>query len=109
MGHEPVKLFGKTSIGQFGALLSKCSLAIVNDGGPLHVAVAVGTRTVSIFGPVDEGVYGPYPNADHRVVKKEIPCRPCYRQFHRAICDHVSCLNDLGVEEVYQEVESALI
>ncbi|HQP10832.1 MAG TPA: glycosyltransferase family 9 protein, partial [Candidatus Omnitrophota bacterium] len=54
MSHRPIMACGQTNISQFAALARKCSLMIVNDGGPLHVAVAAGTRTVSIFGPVDE-------------------------------------------------------
>ncbi len=96
---------GETAIGQFAALLKSCRVNIVNDGGPLHVAVAVGAKTVSIFGPVDEVVYGPYPPSDrHLVVNKTIACRPCYRRFRRAECSHISCLGSIEVEEVLEKV-----
>jgi lipopolysaccharide heptosyltransferase II len=61
---------GDLSLTQSAALLKQCRLAVVNDGGPLHVAVASGVTTVSIFGPVDDRVYGPYPPGRHFVVKK---------------------------------------
>ncbi len=99
---------GKTTVGQFAALLSKSHLAIVNDGGPLHVAVAVGVQTVSIFGPVDENVYGPFPRANHVVVSKNIACRPCYWRFRVSDCQHYSCLKTLGVEEVIKKIEEIL-
>ena len=101
-------LCGRTTILQLAALLKRCRLCVVNDGGPLHVAVAVGTPTVSIFGPVDEKVYGPYLDNGHRVVTKDIACRPCYRNFRRAQCEHLSCLNLIEVEDVLREVEEGL-
>ncbi|HQP10619.1 MAG TPA: hypothetical protein PKV41_04475 [Candidatus Omnitrophota bacterium] len=72
------------------------------------MAVAAGTRTVSIFGPVDENVYGPYPRGNHIVIKKELACRPCYRRFRRARCEHISCLNQLTVEEVLERIAKIL-
>jgi lipopolysaccharide heptosyltransferase II len=108
MARQPILACGKTTIGQFAALARKCSLMIVNDGGPLHIAAAVGARTVSIFGPVDERIYGPYPKGNHIVIKKDIACRPCYRQFRRASCDHISCLNQLSVEEVFGKIKEIL-
>jgi len=108
MSHRPVMVCGETTISQFAALARKCSLMIVNDGGPLHISVAAGARTVSIFGPVDEHVYGPYPQGNHIVVKKDLACRPCYRRFRKASCEHVSCLNQLTVEEVFKKIEEVV-
>jgi ADP-heptose:LPS heptosyltransferase len=70
--------------------------------------VAAGTRTVSVFGPVDERVYGPYPPEGHLVVKKGVPCQPCYRRFRMTDCGHISCLQLLEVEEVWEAVEKIL-
>lgn len=99
---------GATTLGQTMAILKKCNFAVVNDGGPLHMAVAAGTRTVSIFGPVDENVYGPYPANGHKVVTHSIACRPCYRKFRRAACEHISCLSGVEVEDVFQRVKEIL-
>lgn len=108
MRHPCLSACGKTSLSQFAALTRQCSLVVTNDGGPLHVAVAAGGKTVSIFGPVDEGVYGPYPAQGHKVVKKNLACQPCYRRFRRASCEHIRCLADLSVEEVFGKVEEIL-
>lgn len=102
--HPVYDTVGATTVLQMAALLKKCRLAIVNDGGPLHVAVAVGVPTLSIFGPVDPVVYGPYPSAGHMVVQKGLACQPCYRQFRKAMCNHISCLNRLSVEEVFKHI-----
>ena len=108
MNNPCVSACGKTSLSQFAALAKRCALIVANDGGPLHVAAASGSKTVSIFGPVDEVVYGPYPAQGHKVVKKDLPCQPCYRRFRRADCGHIRCLNDLTVEEVFKKVEEIL-
>ncbi len=108
MRNPCLSLCGKTSLAQFAALAQQCSLIVTNDGGPLHVAVAVGSKTVSIFGPVNELVYGPYPALGHKVVKKDLPCQPCYRRFRRAQCEHIRCLNQLSVGEVIGKVEAIL-
>ncbi len=99
---------GQTHILQMAALMTRTQLAIVNDGGPLHVAVASDVKTVAIFGPVDDKVYGPYPGHHHRVVKANLPCQPCYRQFRMSDCSHLSCLNTLSVEAVYGKVRELL-
>lgn len=108
MKHKPLDFSGQTSIIQLAAMASVSRAVIVNDGGPLHIAVAAKAKTVSIFGPVDERVYGPYPADSHVVITKPLACRPCYRRFRRADCGHVSCLKTLTVEEVFEKIESAL-
>jgi ADP-heptose:LPS heptosyltransferase len=68
------------------------------------MAVALGIKTVSIFGPVDERVYGPYPpSQDHIVVKKDISCRPCYRNFRMPECErNRDCIRAVGIEDVFE-------
>jgi len=109
LAHFPLHLaVGETSVLGLAALLMQCKGTVVNDGGPLHVASAVGVKTVSVFGPVDPQVYGPYPMGKHTVVQKGLPCQPCYRRFRMANCGHISCLVDLSVEEVYRKVQNLL-
>lgn len=107
--HKVYKAFGQTSLGQSLALLSRCRGVICNDGGPLHMAVAAGTNTVSMFGPVDQNVYGPWPNQNkHFVVVSGIACRPCYRKFRMTDCSHLSCLHEINVEDVFNKVRLIL-
>jgi ADP-heptose:LPS heptosyltransferase len=64
MRHPAVDLVGQTtSFGQLAALLQRCHLYIGNNSSPLHLAEAVGTPVVGIFGPTDPAVYGPYRGA----------------------------------------------
>lgn len=98
-----IDLVGKTDLMQLIALVSNCRILVTNDGGPMHIAVAVGTKSVSIFGPVDELVYGPYPESnEHIVIKSNIQCRPCYREFKLPVCKiNKACLSSITVSEVF--------
>ena len=111
MMNKPISVVGETDLMQFAALLSKCNLVVANDGGPLHLSVAVGVKTVSLFGPVDEKVYGQYPpDANmHRIIKNDLDCRPCYRKFRMPPCDHnKECLNAIAVDKVFRAIGELL-
>ena len=76
MVHKPIDLVGKTGLEILPAVIKNCNLLITNDGGPMHMAVALGVKSVSVFGPVSEIVYGPYPESkDHLVLKWNLECR----------------------------------
>jgi len=95
----------------FLAILSRSTILVANDGGPLHMGVFLGIKTVSIFGPVSDTVYGPYPQdgKKHVVVKKDLPCRPCYKKFRLAEClDQLKCLESITVDEVFDSVKSLI-
>lgn len=91
-------------------LLRRSALAMGNDGGILHLAAAAGARTVSIFGPVDASVYGPYPRRPiHRVVSKGLACRPCYQRFRLPPCPWDNrCLKELPIEPVLEAADELL-
>jgi lipopolysaccharide heptosyltransferase II len=109
IGLEAVSVAGQISLKQFVALLRRCRIVITNDGGPLHLAVAAGAKTVSIFGPVDERVYGPYPKTnDHIVIKHDLDCRPCYHKFKMSHCDERKCLDEIDVDKVYMAIKELL-
>ncbi|NQT94961.1 MAG: glycosyltransferase family 9 protein [Candidatus Omnitrophica bacterium] len=105
-----INLCGKTDLLTFIAIVGDSRLLVTNDGGPLHIGVAAGIKTVSIFGPVDERVYGPYRSGDEHsvVVNNDIDCRPCYKRFKIKDCQHRNCLEDISVEEVAKEAKSQL-
>lgn len=109
MKNAVIDACGKTTLLQFAALAEACSLVIANDGGPLHVAVAMGARTVGIFGPVDEKVYGQYPSGEkHKIVTGKVECRPCYKNFKLRDCDVRKCLDAISAEDVFEAAEEAL-
>ena len=84
-------------------LLRRCDLFIGSDSGPLHLASAVGTPTVALFGPKDPSRYGPY-GAPARVVRSGVDCSPCDRRS----CKDPVCMTTLGPERVFQAALSLL-
>ncbi len=105
-----IDLVGKTSLEELTAVIENLNILITNDGGPLHIAIALGVKTVSIFGPVDDLVYGPYPkSAKHIVIKEDVSCQPCYQDFKTPICDKDrECLKNISVDRVSQAVRSLI-
>lgn len=103
MRNKPINLTAKTDLEILPGIINNCNLLITNDGGPMHLAVALGVKTVSIFGPVSELVYGPFPFANkHVVLKWDMACRPCYKNFRLPVCDKdKECLKQVSVDAVF--------
>jgi lipopolysaccharide heptosyltransferase II len=74
-----VDLGGRTDLSLLTAGLAACELVISNDSGPLHVAAAVGTRTLSFWGAGDPAITGPPPGPHHLLRHPELFCVPCVR------------------------------
>ena len=88
------------------ALLERARLLVTNDSAPLHLATAVGTRVVAIFGPtVPEFGFGPRGETDRIVELADLACRPC-SSHGPAVCPlgHHRCMRDLRVEVVMEAV-----
>ncbi len=69
---------GALSLLQSAALIGRCRVLVTNDSAPMHLALAVGTRVVAIFGPtVPEFGFGPKGDSDVVVQAQGLPCRPC--------------------------------
>jgi len=111
IGSAAVNLVGKTTLGEFVDCLQSCDVVVSNDGGPVHIAASQDVPTVSIFGPVDPDVYGPYPlSEEHRVVfRSDLPCRPCYHRFKLPPCPYErACLHELAADDVLSACDAAL-
>lgn len=105
-GKGVFNLAGKTSIALLPALLQKCCLFIGVDSAGLHIAAAVGTPTIGLYGPSASATWAPR-GERHFVVRKDFSCVPCNQKG----CDNslVSrCMEELGVEEVYSAVRNQL-
>ncbi|MDP9022555.1 MAG: glycosyltransferase family 9 protein [Actinomycetota bacterium] len=70
-------LCGRTSLGELGALLADADLVVGNDSGPAHLAIAVGTPTVTVYLAGDPLRWAPRDNRRHRVIAAHVTCRPC--------------------------------
>lgn len=105
-GEHVYNLAGKTSIAMFGAVLSLCGLFIGVDSAGMHIAGAVGTPTVSIFGPSSPASWAPR-GKFHAIVYKNLPCVPC-RQKGCQNSEISQCLEELTVDDVMAVVRSQI-
>jgi ADP-heptose:LPS heptosyltransferase len=100
------------SVRQLATALANCKVFAANDAGPRHIAAAVGTRTLTFFGPEDPFDWHPYPLDRHpRIYQAGLACRPplgeglppwcglekCEEQLHR-------CMRDIGVDAALKQV-----
>jgi lipopolysaccharide heptosyltransferase II len=101
-----INLAGSTTVGLLPALLSKASLLITNDSGPMHIAAAAGTPVVALFGPTSAVLTGPY-GAGHRVLTGQVPCSPCFSR----VCRHspeMECLHLIKPNNVAEAARHVL-
>jgi ADP-heptose:LPS heptosyltransferase len=112
---------------ELAALIQQCRLYIGNDTGPMHMAAAVGTRVIAIFGPTDASRSGPYPGCwmldarcpipasslssiQHIVIAKAVGCNPCHPGSRPGGCERDNCLamEAVSLEQVAEAVERIL-
>jgi lipopolysaccharide heptosyltransferase I len=94
----------RTTLLELIAVLRRARLVVAGDTGPLHLACAVGTPVVGIYGPTDPARNGPFAPAD-RVVRRAPACAPCHR---RRCAVHDGVMSAIGVAEVLAAVEERL-
>jgi lipopolysaccharide heptosyltransferase II len=88
---------------ELAAVLSYCKIFIGNDSAPMHLAAAVGTKCVALFGPSKSNETGPY-GSEHIVIEKPYPCR---QTCDEATCRYTieqDCMKAITVDEVFQAV-----
>ena len=101
---KPVNALGMTNIPRLAALLKRCGLVITSDSAPMHVAAGCGTPFIALFGPTDPARHLP-PAKKYIVIKKELPCMPCYH----AKCDRgYLCMRSIKPDEVYEAAKKIL-
>jgi lipopolysaccharide heptosyltransferase II len=101
MTQQAVSLAGQDRLDSFMALAARCAVMITNDSGSMHIANAVGTRVVALFGPTDPGRTAPTA-APAIVLHRDLACSPCFRTTC-PYADH-PCMRFIGVDDVYQAV-----
>ncbi len=100
---DAINLIGKTTLMELGALIESCDLYLTCDSGPMHIAAAVGTPMIALFGPTSPMRHGPY-GENHEAIEKPVACRPCYkRKCMRKDLPHL-CMTEIGPNEVVMQI-----
>ena len=100
----PVDLTAKTTLKQLAHIIKRASCFVGGDTGPMHLAAAVDTTVVALFGATDPERNGPY-GGKHRVLMVDRPCRGCWKRN----CPHDElCLEAIPTELVYQSIIQTL-
>ncbi len=105
MESEAVDLSGRTTLKQAIALIARCDLFITNDSGLMHVAAALNTPQIAIFGSTDHVATGPAsPRA--RIVRSSAACSPCLKRH--CPLGHMTCMKQIRTEQVFRVASKIL-
>ncbi|MFA5350086.1 MAG: GT4 family glycosyltransferase PelF [Candidatus Omnitrophota bacterium] len=102
-GTKIINACGKTSVNELAALIKKCNVFISADSSPLHIASAVRTPFIALFGPTDARRHLP-PGKNCIVINKNLDCQPCYKTK----CRTKHCMRQITPEEVLAAIDKLL-
>jgi lipopolysaccharide heptosyltransferase II len=103
---RPIIMAGRTTIKQFAAVAKKSALFIGSDSGAMHIASAVGTPVVALFGPSSPREWGPRGGLVE-VLYKDLDCRSC---FHPTCTrGEENCMRLIAVHEVFAAAQRLLL
>ena len=104
-------LGGQLSLGALAALLEGAAAFVTNDSGPMHLAAALGTPTIALFGPETPTGYRPL-GPRVRVLYRPPVCSPCINVHENKLADcvhgHALCMTAIGVDEVLESTRKEL-
>jgi lipopolysaccharide heptosyltransferase I len=98
-GFDMINLAGRLGLKELAALLEMADVCVAGDTASLHLAAALGTPAVGIFGPSDPARTGPY-GQPRRAVYARVYCSPCFRRQ----CQRMRCLDAICVEDVLDKI-----
>ena len=104
MRAETNNIAGKTSLTQLASILQTCNVFIGNDSGPMHLAAAVGTPTIGLYGPGDPTRFGPV-GTMCQTIRRKTDCPPCPETTCRFGTD--GCMSVIRVTDVIQTLEDS--
>lgn len=102
-GLPVTNLAGLTTLRELASLIKLCKVLLTNDSGPMHIAAAVETPLVALFGSTNEIATGPYKTGT--VIHKHVDCSPCYKR----VCPiDFRCMKRIETDEVYEALVKIL-
>ena len=103
MRGESINIAGKTTLTQLASILHTCNVFIGNDSGPMHLAAAVGTQTIGLYGPGDPTRFGPAGTKCQTIQRKsDCPCLGTVCRYGKS-----GCMSEIQVTDVIQVLETA--
>jgi len=103
MSQSAVNLAGETTLKTLAALYEKTKFLISTDTGPMHMAAAVGTPVIALFGPTAPWRTGPF-GSEHKILRSGLECSPCFKRQ----CSTIDCMKQISVEQVLAAANSIL-
>mgnify|MGYP000324191441 CR=1 FL=1 len=100
-----IVLIGQTNLRQTMSIINRATMLVCNDSGPMHLASALGTPVVALFGPENPNKFGPW-GSNNIVLHKKVDCFPC-KQKTCTKADN-TCVNLITESEVKKAIESIL-
>ena len=107
--NAPLIAAGRLTLRESAALLAQCDLLLSNDSAPVHIAAAVGTPVIALFGPTTPSLgFAPY-GPGHTVLEVPLDCRPCGKHGgKRCPKRHFRCMRNLAPEQVFHRIAERL-
>ena len=103
MKGRAINFAGKTTLTELAALYEKAALVISTDTGPMHLAAAVETPVVALFGPTAPWRTGPY-GTGHQIITAELECSPCFKRR----CETTECMYQISAKQVMAAVKKII-
>ncbi len=107
MKHRGVNLAGKIPLRDLPALLKMAICLVGNDSAPIHVATAVNTPVIALFGPTDARAWGPRRSHDI-VISVNFPCKPCGHKNINCPLGKNYCMSTIEVGKVWDGVKTII-
>jgi len=102
---KPVVAAGKTAIMELASLIKRCKAYVTPDSAPMHIASALGTPFIALFGPTDPARHVA-PSKDYVIIKKDLKCSPCYNPN----CSKgFKCMSGIEAAEVFAAIKNILL
>ena len=101
---KSMSIVGKTTLTQLASILRTCNVFIGNDSGPMHLAAAVGTQTIGLYGPGDPTRFGPM-GVRCQTIRRKFDCPSCSGTACRF--GKEGCMSQIQVNDVIQVLEAA--
>lgn len=105
MKQQPIISCGKTTLKEVAAIFERAKLVISNDSGPMHIAVAVGAKTVALFGPTSPRMTGPIGGGRSIILHQDVGCQiPCYNFS----CSEYKCMEAIKPQDILEAARKLL-